>query len=122
MKGAEPPTDTVAVAWPVTVPVVSDVNVMVHLPAASVFGPAVVHVPVGAECVAPLVSVSVTSTCWPGERHEAGPVTEVLLEGHGEGVRHAHLVGGVRRDRDPRVDDLERLARPVEPVYVASPS
>src|SRR3954454_6502875 len=37
VNGAEPATDRVAVAWPVTVPVVRDVKVMVHLPAASVF-------------------------------------------------------------------------------------
>ena len=47
-----------------------------------------------------------------GERNVPGPVAEVLLESHGEGVRHADLVGGVRRDRDPRKDDLERLAGP----------
>jgi hypothetical protein len=48
---------------PVTVPAVGEVSVIVHCPAASVFGPAVVHDPVGAVCAAPPPSVSVTSTC-----------------------------------------------------------
>src|ERR1044071_1744904 len=52
-------------AWPVTVPVELDVKVIVHCPFASVFAPAFVHEPVGAECVAPCASVSVTATCSP---------------------------------------------------------
>jgi hypothetical protein len=46
--GTEPLIDSVADAWPVTLPAVADVNVTVHCPAASVFAPAFVQVPVGA--------------------------------------------------------------------------
>jgi hypothetical protein len=63
VNGAEPATESNELAWPVTVPVVGDVNVIVHWPAAFVFAPAFVHVPVGAEWVAPLPFVNVTSTC-----------------------------------------------------------
>jgi hypothetical protein len=65
VNGAEPPTESVAVACPVTVPAVGDVNVIVHCPFASVFAPAPVQLPVGAVCAAPPASASVTSTCSP---------------------------------------------------------
>ena len=41
------PIDSVADAWPVTLPAVGEVKVIVHWPLASVFAPACVHVPVG---------------------------------------------------------------------------
>src|SRR5690349_11776949 len=65
----------VAVAVPVTLPAVFEVNVIVHWPLASVFGPALVHVPVGAVCVAPLESVRVTSTCSPAAGPRPDPVS-----------------------------------------------
>jgi hypothetical protein len=65
VKTGEPPTDSVDDALPVTMPGVGDVNVIVHCPDALVFAPAVVHVPVGAVCVAPLLSTNVTATCSP---------------------------------------------------------
>src|SRR5207245_2687944 len=52
-------------AWPVTLPAVFEVKVIVHWPDAFVFAPAVVQLPVGAEWAAPLESASVTSTCSP---------------------------------------------------------
>jgi len=58
-----PLTSRLEVAVPVTLPPVGEVNVIVHWALAFVFAPAVVHVPVGAVCVAPFESVSVTSTC-----------------------------------------------------------
>ena len=42
-----PPTLSVEVACPRTLPAVGEVNVIVHRPFASVFAPAFVHVPVG---------------------------------------------------------------------------
>ena len=48
VNGAEPATDNVDDACAVTFPAEFDVNVIVHCPAAFVFAPAVVHVPVGA--------------------------------------------------------------------------
>ena len=57
------PIDSVADAWPVTLPAVGEVKVIVHWPFASVFAPAACSVPVGAVCAAPFVSVSVTVTC-----------------------------------------------------------
>src|SRR5689334_8017937 len=42
-----PSTVRLAVALPVTVPFVFEVNVIVHCPFESVFGPEFVHVPVG---------------------------------------------------------------------------
>jgi len=56
---------SVAEACPVTLPAAEETNVMVHCPFASVFGPAVVHEPVGAEWLAPFESVNVTDTCSP---------------------------------------------------------
>ena len=50
-----------AAAWPVTLPAVGEMNVIVHWPLAFVFGPALVQVPVAAVgSVAPLSGVSVT--------------------------------------------------------------
>src|SRR5262249_52426913 len=46
-----------------------DRNVIVHCPAAFVFAPTVVHVPVGVVCAAPFESTSEKSTCSPA----AGP-------------------------------------------------
>ncbi len=46
VNGVGVPSDPVQLAMPVTLPGVGEVNVTVHWPAASVFGPAV-HVPVG---------------------------------------------------------------------------
>ena len=40
MNGAEPSTDSVEDAWPVTLPAVGEVNMIVHWPAAFVFAPA----------------------------------------------------------------------------------
>src|SRR3954463_14534697 len=65
VNGAEPLTDSVLVAWPVTWPAEGELKVIVHCPAAFVFAPAFVHVPVGAVCAAPLLSVRATSTCSP---------------------------------------------------------
>ena len=48
VNGAEPATESVEVAWPVTLPVAFDVNVIVHCPPRSCSAPAVVQVPVGA--------------------------------------------------------------------------
>ena len=45
VKGVGVPSDPVQLALPVTLPGVGEVKVIVHWPAASVFGPAVVHVP-----------------------------------------------------------------------------
>src|SRR5690348_12228832 len=56
---------SVDVACPVTFPADGELKVIVHCPFASVFAPAVVHEPVGAECTAPFASVNVTSTCSP---------------------------------------------------------
>src|SRR5262249_30869760 len=64
-----PPTVRVEDAWPVTVPAVGELKVIVHWPLASVFGPAFVQLPVGAVCAAPFAFARVTSTCSPA----AGP-------------------------------------------------
>src|SRR5262249_40026282 len=61
-----PPANVnVADACPVTFPADGEVKVIVHWPFASVFAPAFVHDPVGAECAAPFESVNVTVTCSP---------------------------------------------------------
>src|SRR5580765_5578920 len=70
-----PPIEIVAVAVPVTLPAELETNVIVHWPFASVFGPAFVQEPVGAEWTAPLESVSVTSTCAPAAGTRPFPVS-----------------------------------------------
>ena len=64
VNGAEPLTESVAEAWPVTLPAVGEVKVIVHWPEALVFGAGVVQVPVRRRYgSAPFESVSVTVTC-----------------------------------------------------------
>ena len=71
----DPLTESVEVACPVTLPAVGELKVIVHCPAASVFAPAFVHVPVGAVCAAPLESVNVTSTCSPAAGTKPAPMS-----------------------------------------------
>src|SRR4051812_21877889 len=63
VNGAEPETEIVEAAWPVTLPADGELKVMVHWPAVSVLAPAFVQVPVGAVAAAPFEFVSVTVTC-----------------------------------------------------------
>ena len=93
---------------------------MVHWPAASVFGPAVVHVPVGAAWAAPSESVRVTSTCSPAAATKlpvpvsfsrvtvkvCGALTSLVALGAIE-IRASVTASGSHA--------------PVEAVYVASP-
>ena len=60
-----PPTESVADAWPVTLPAVADANVIVHCPFESVFAPASSQVLAAASRTefAPFESLSVKSTC-----------------------------------------------------------
>ena len=106
------PIDSVADAWPVTLPagrrgegdraLAGGVGVRARRRCS---------VPVGAVCTAPFVSVSVTVTCSLAAGDEDARAG-VLEQGHGEGVRLVDLVGRARRDRDPGVDPgLVRRAR-----------
>ena len=73
VKGAEPMTETVELACPVTVPAVFDVKTIVHWPAAFVFAPASSQVR-SAPCDAGAArAVSVKSTCWPGKATKPPP-------------------------------------------------
>ena len=112
LKGAEPATDRVASACPVTVPPVADVNVTAKWPAASVVP---VNGPAGLAARAVAVGQGHGHRL-AGGRDEACAVTRVLVEGHREGVRRVDLVEGVGRDRDPGVHPVLTAGPELPPV------